>query len=128
MSLNATDEPPPQLGVFVDGDGPAAMTRFDGELAPLAYLDQLTSALPYHVLESRTGRNVLVLGAGAGSDVLQALYHSAASIDAVELDHNVIDLVRQRFHEFAGDLYTRPEVHVHEAEARGFVNTSARPL
>jgi spermidine synthase len=121
MSLNATDEPPPQLGVFVDGDGPAAITRFDGKLAPLAYLDQLTSALPYHVLERP---NVLVLGAGTGSDVLQALYHSAASIDAVELDHNVIDLVRQRFHDFAGDLYTRPGVHVHEGEARGFVNTT----
>lgn len=121
MSLNATDEPPPQLGVFVDGDGPAVITRFDGKLAPLAYLDQLTSALPYHVLERP---NVLVLGAGTGSDVLQALYHSAASIDAVELDRNVIDLVRQRFHDFAGDLYTRPGVHVHEGEARGFVNTS----
>ncbi|TSA50511.1 MAG: SAM-dependent methyltransferase, partial [Nitrosomonadales bacterium] len=121
MSLNATDEPPPQLGVFVDGDGPAVLTRFDGRLAPLAYLDQLTSALPYHLLERP---HVLVLGAGAGSDVLQALYHSAREIDAVELDRNIIDLVRQRFHDFAGDLYGQPGVQVHAAEARGFVNTS----
>lgn len=121
MSLNATDEPPPQLGVFVDGDGPAVLTRFDGKLAPLAYLDQLTSALPYHLLERP---HVLVLGAGAGSDVLQALYHHAREIDVVELDRNIIDLVRQRFHDFAGGLYTRPGVQVHAAEARGFVNTS----
>ena len=26
MSLNATSEPPPQLGVFVDGNGPSALT------------------------------------------------------------------------------------------------------
>ena len=45
-------------------------------------------------------------------------------IDAVELDRNVIDLVGERFHEFAGNLYTRPEVHVHEAEARGFANAT----
>ncbi|MEK7768772.1 MAG: SAM-dependent methyltransferase, partial [Pseudomonadota bacterium] len=32
--------------------------------------------------------------------------------------------VRQRFHDFAGDLYTQPGVQVHAAEARGFVNTS----
>lgn len=121
MSLNAMDEPPPQLGVFVDGDGPAVLTRFDGRLAPLAYLDQLTSALPYHLLQRP---QVLVLGAGAGSDVLQALYHSARKIDAVELDRNLIDLVRQRFHDFAGDLYTRPGVQLYAAEARGFVNTS----
>ncbi|MDQ3187172.1 MAG: SAM-dependent methyltransferase [Pseudomonadota bacterium] len=125
MSLNATDEPPPQLAVFVDGDGPAVITRFDGKLAPLAYLDQLTSALPYHVLERPQGRpHVLVLGAGAGNDVLQALYHGAVTVDAVELDRNVIDLVRQRFRDFAGNLYTQPEVQVHEAEARGFVNAS----
>ncbi len=121
MSLNATDEPPPQLGVFVDGNGPSALTRFDGDLAPLAYLDQLTSALPYHVLERP---RVLVLGAGAGSDVLQALYHGSAAIDAVELDHNVTDLVTDRFRDYAGDLYNRPGVHVYDAEARGFVNAS----
>ncbi|MFZ5523878.1 MAG: SAM-dependent methyltransferase [Pseudomonadota bacterium] len=121
MSLNATSEPPPQLGVFVDGDGPSALTRFDGNLEPLAYLDQLTSALPYHLFEHP---HVLVLGAGAGSDVLQALYHRSAAIDAVELDRNVIDLVNRRFRDYAGNLYSRPGVHVYEGEARGFVNAS----
>ena len=121
MSLNATIEPPPQLGVFVDGNGPSALTRFDGKLAPLAYLDQLTSALPYH-LQQRP--RVLVLGAGGGSDVLQALYHGSAAVDAVELDRNITDLVQQRFRDYAGNLYSQPGVHVYEAEARGFVNTS----
>ncbi len=126
MSLNATSEPPPQLGVFVDGDGPSALTQFDGNLAPLAYLDQLTSALPYHILGSHEqhGPRVLVLGAGPGSDVLQALYHHSAAVDAVELDRNVTGLVRQRFRDYAGNLYSRPGVHVYELEARGFVNAT----
>jgi len=126
MSLNATTEPPPQLGVYVDGDGPSALTRFDGNLAPLAYLDQLTSALPYHLLGShqQDSPRVLVLGAGAGSDVLQALYHGSAAVDAVELDRNITGLVRQRFKDYAGNLYSQPGVHVYVAEARGFVNSS----
>ncbi|TAN85789.1 MAG: hypothetical protein EPN14_00820, partial [Gallionella sp.] len=126
MSLNATLEPPPQLGVFVDGSGPSALVRFDGQLAPLAYLGQLTSALPYHVLSAQENKRprVLVLGAGAGSDVLQALYHGSATVDAVELDRNVTDLVRQRFRDYAGNLYGQPGVRVYEAEARGFVNAS----
>lgn len=128
MSLNALTEPPPQLGVFVDGDGPSALTRFDGDLAPLAYLDQLTSALPYHVLAAQGHERprVLVLGAGAGSDVLQALYHRSAQVDAVELDRNVTGLLSQHFRDYAGDLYERPGVHVYAAEARGFVNASDR--
>jgi spermidine synthase len=121
MSLNATDEPPAQLGIFMDGDGPSVLTRFDGTIATLAYLDQLTSALPYHVLERPS---VLVLGAGAGSDVLQALYHGAVTVDAVELNHNVIDLVQQRFRNFSGNLYNQHGVRVHKAEARGFVNAT----
>jgi len=121
MSLNATNEPPQQLGVFVDGDGPSALTKFDGCLSPLAYLDQLTSALPYHLKERPS---VLVLGAGSGSDVLQALYHGSAAVDAVELDRNVTDLVRQRFRDYAGNLYEQPGVHVYAAEARGFVNAT----
>lgn len=131
MSLNATIEPPPQLGVFVDGNGPSALTKFDGNLAPLAYLDQLTSALPYHVLGADEAGSrelkrprVLVLGAGSGSDVLQAIYFGSVAVDAVELDRNVTDLVRQRFRGYAGNLYGQPGVHVYEAEARGFVNTS----
>ena len=121
MSLNATSEPPPQLGVFVDGDGPSALTKFDGNLAPLSYLGQLTSALPYHLLMRPS---VLVLGAGPGSDVLQALYHGSAAVDAVELDSNMTGLVRQRFRDYSGKLFEQPGVQVYEAEARGFVNSS----
>ena len=125
MSLNATDEPPPQLAAFVDGNGPSVLTQFDGNLARLGYLDQLTSALPYHLLKlSHNPPRVLVLGAGPGSDVLQTLYHGASTLDAVELDRNVIDLVEQRFRQFSGDIYRRPDVHVHQAEARGFANTT----
>ena len=89
--------------------------------APLAYLDQLTSALPYHLLQKP---RVLVLGAGAGSDLLQALYYGSVAIDAVELDRNIIDLVGRRFRDYDGDLYGQPGVHVYQAEARGFVNAS----
>jgi spermidine synthase len=133
LSLNASAEPPPQLAVFVDGEGLSALTRFDGRLESLAYLDQVTSALPYHVLRHP---RVLVLGAGAGTDVLQALYHGASQIDAVELNPQVVDLVRRRFADYAGGLYSDEAdsaagragspVRVHVAEARGFVAASTQ--
>ncbi len=118
LSLNAPDEPPPQLGVFVDGDGPSALTRYDGRREPLAYLDYLTNAVPYHLIaQPRT----LVLGAGAGADVLAAIYHDARVIDAVELNPQVVDLVEHRFAEFSGRPYSAPNVRLHVDEARGFV-------
>jgi spermidine synthase len=122
LSLNAVTEPPSQLGIYTDGDGPSALTRFDGATAPLAYLDYLTSALPYHLLPQP---RVLALGAGTGGDVLQALSHGVRSIDAVELNPQLIDLVEKRFGDFSGRPYGAPGVRVHIAEARGFVAGSS---
>src|SRR4029453_1512028 len=99
MSLNAPSEPPPQLGVFVDGEGPGALTLFDGRREALAYLDFLTSATPYPLLDRP---RVLVLGAGAGADVLQAIYHDARAIDAVELNPQIVDVVQRQFGGFSG--------------------------
>jgi SAM-dependent methyltransferase len=118
LSLAATIEPPPQLAVFTDGDGLSALTRYDGRREPLAYLDQLTSALPFHLLQRP---RVLVLGAGAGADVLQAIYHDARTIDAVELNAQIVDLVQRRFADFSGAPYSAPRVRIHVGEARGFV-------
>ncbi|HSV59580.1 MAG TPA: SAM-dependent methyltransferase [Variovorax sp.] len=120
LSLTASTEPPPQWGVFTDGEGLNALTRFDGRLASLAHLDQISSALPYHLLRHP---RVLVLGAGAGADVLQAHYHGASRIDAVELNPQVVDLVRNRFGHASGGVYGKL-AQVHVAEARGFIAAS----
>jgi spermidine synthase len=121
LSLATTLTPPDQLGIFTDGDGLTAVTRLNGDLGTLAYLDQLTTSLPYHLTERPT---TLVLGAGGGSAVLQALYHGAVRVDAVELNPQLIDLVRNDFGEFAGHIYAHPAVSVHIAEARSFIEAS----
>ena len=123
QSLASTQEPAPQVGLFVDGEGPSPITAFSGDPAELAYLDLTLGALPYHLLDAP---QVLILGAGGGSDVLRALTRGAASIDAVELDPQLADLVATDYAGFAGDLYRRPEVALHIAEGRRFVATSAK--
>ena len=122
LSLSATTEPPTQLGVFTDAEGLSPITRFTDNKAALAYLDQQTAALPYQLLKRP---RTLVLGAGGGADVLRALYHEAAHVDAVELNPDLIDLARGQFSSFAGRVYERPDVTVHIGEARSFVEASA---
>ena len=122
LSFNNLTEPPPQIGLFTDADGFSAITRFDGDLDPLVYLDFTTAALPYHLIADPS---VLVLGAGGGEQVLLALTHGAPEIDAVELNGQVVDLVADAHADFAGGLYTRPDVAVHIDEARSFVRGTA---
>lgn len=120
LSLNAAAGPPEQIALFVDGQAAGAVTRFDGDLAPLGYLADTTAALPYGLLARP---RVLVLGAGAGGDVLQALALGARSVDAVELDAQVVAMVQEDLAAFSGRPYGLPGVRLHLAEARGFAAT-----
>jgi SAM-dependent methyltransferase len=118
LSLNATAEPPEQLAVFTDADNMTAITRYNGNPETVGYLDQTTSALPYHLKQLS---DILILGAGTGSDVLQANHHSIKHIDAVELNPQIIDLVQKKYADFAGYLYSSGHVDVHVDEVRGYL-------
>jgi spermidine synthase len=118
LSLTATAGPPMQLGVFTDGDGMTAITDVSGGRRSLAYLDRLTWAAPYHLLRPQ---RVLILGAGGGSEVMQARYHDVPRIDAVELNPQIVDLMRRDYRDYTGGLYDTDGVRIHIAEARGFV-------
>ncbi len=118
LSLNTQSEPPAQLAIFTDGDAMSVITRFDGNLNSLAYMDDVTAALPYRLLDRP---RVLVLGAGGGTDVLFAVYHGARAIDAVELNPLVTKLVGDTYADFAGHLYDDERIDVYTDEARSFV-------
>ena len=123
LSIGTRFEPPPQLAVFTDGDGMSAITRFTGDLDALAYLGDVTAALPYALLDDP---EVLILGAGGGTDVLLALYNGAGNIDAVELNPQMTELVTDTHAGFAGHLYDDERITAHTGEARGFVAQSKK--
>jgi len=120
LSLKATVEPPEQIGIFIDNDSLSVITRFPKDSAKLAYLDMLTPSLPYHLQQIR---NVLLLGTGTGSDILQALHFGVENISTVELNPQLIELVRER-PDFSGRIMDRDNVHIHIGEARSFINAS----
>ncbi|MGR9086757.1 MAG: SAM-dependent methyltransferase [Gammaproteobacteria bacterium] len=122
LSLNADVELPRQLAVFTDAGNMAALTHYDGRPETLAFLDQTTSALPFHLQRLD---NVLILGAGTGTDVLQARYFGIHSIDAVELNGQLLRYLREQQDEFGGRIFSRRDIRWHTGEARGFVSSSA---
>jgi hypothetical protein len=123
MSFNSRNVPPEQLAVFTDADALSAITRYDGDPASIAYLGDTTAALPFLLIPSP---EVLVLGSGAGDDVLRSLAHGASRIDAVELDPAIINTVRDTPGDVTSTVYEDPRVTVHIAEARNFVARSER--
>ena len=119
LSLMAPAGPPEQVGLFTDGGAPSAITRAD---ADLRYLEAETAALPYHLVERP---QVLVLGAGGGAEVLRALRHGASAVDAVELNPDVLAIVREVLAEAAGAAWEGQSVRTHVADARSFAARAA---
>ncbi len=109
---------PEQIGLFFDAGAISPVSAFDGSLRPFTFLDYVTSALPYRLVDRP---RVLVIGAGGGMEVLNALVHEAAHVTALEVDPHVPDLVNGLLGEFSGGLYRRPDVTPVLAEGRGFL-------
>ncbi|UCF41256.1 MAG: hypothetical protein JSW43_02680 [Gemmatimonadota bacterium] len=108
-----------ELFLRYDADALTQITGFDGDLDQLAYLGYDVTSAPYHM---RRFERVLVLGAGGGRDVLTALALGSGPVTAVEVNPLTIALMRGRFGEFSGGLYTsRPDVEVVRDDGRNFV-------
>jgi len=118
LSLMATHEPLPQLGIFTDNGDMTVITKFPEKREQLKYLDQITTALPYHLKKTE---QVLIVGTGGGSDVLQAIFHEVPDITAVEINPQIINLVNKEFNHYSGGLYQRDNVSVHIGEARDYL-------
>jgi spermidine synthase len=102
-----------------DADAATQITRFDGDLRRLAYLDYDVSSAAFHV---RPPARVHVLGSGGGRDVLTALHRGATSVTGVEINPITIRLMRTRFRTFTGALYDGyPGVRIVNDDARAFL-------
>jgi len=120
--MSQLGELPAQIGLYFDAGAVSPVSHFaDGDLDRFAYLDYVTSALAYRLVERP---RALVIGAGGGTDVLGALSHGADHVTAVEVDPSVVAVMRNEFREFSGGLYERPDVRPVLAEGRGFLRAS----
>jgi spermidine synthase len=120
LSIGYQGKLPRQILIITDADGTSAVNHFE-RLSDLDCYDYTTSALSYHLVSEP---NVCIIGAGGGSDIAQALTLNARKVTAVEMNSQIIDLVRNRFDKFAFGLYRRNDVKTVIAEGRSFLQTT----
>jgi len=120
LSLDYREELPLQLGLSIDADRVTAITSSNDPLS-LDFLLSVSSSLPFRL---KQGPKVLVLGSGAGFEVLTALQHGASEITAVEKNPIIIDSITKRYRQDAGDFYERRNVQVVISEERSFLRGS----
>ncbi len=117
--------PVPGLGIVIDGGsaGTGIGDMSEGVAALLA--NPSFYRAPGLAFVGNEHPNVLVIGSGAGREVLEALSFDASSITAVEVNFIINDIVTRRFRGRTGGLFDRPEVRVVTDEGRNFVRRSS---
>jgi len=118
--LSSSD--PNQEYIFTNGGAGSYMLRFDGDLGKVADLKQQLEFLPFDNFQAN---KTLILGAGAGKDVLQALLAGSKDITAVEINPAMVALARQNG-AFNGNIFDYPGVQTVVGDARTYVDQSSQ--
>ena len=108
---------PGALSIWVNGVPHQTMARADWRLKHSA--EQYGT--PYKRLPHLRLDNVLIVGAGSGSDVAIALRKGARHVDAVEIDPRILELGRQHNPDHA---YQDERVTAHIDDGRAFLENS----
>ncbi|MCK4579055.1 MAG: hypothetical protein KAU50_09715, partial [Candidatus Marinimicrobia bacterium] len=115
LSLSYQGTIRPQIAAFIDGNPVGVVPLLDDTSAgaPLRHTSQ---ALAYRVRfapdDDGNAKQVLVLNAGPGSEVHQALMHGGSSVTAVVRDGKLLDMLGHLsgIKAGSGDVYTDPRV------------------
>jgi hypothetical protein len=113
---------------FMDIDSAAStpILRLAPDLSNAQYLRYELTALAYHLAGAGNsalgGFTALVIGPGGGRDLASALVFGASRVDGVEINPIIADdVMRDRFREFSGGIYTNPRVRIAVDDGRSFV-------
>lgn len=100
---------PAQLGVLVDGGNMNVISSDKNT----GFIDYLPNSVAYKLTKNP---KVLVINAGAGLDVLSALHYNS-TVTALETNPIIIDLLRDKYKDFSGNIYSKVDVHLQEGRS-----------
>lgn len=118
LSLNCPYPLPRQKGLFLDGNTVGAINEFTGNVNDIRVMDYRTNALAYTLLDHP---EVLIIGGGSGTEILNARYHEAKSISVVEMNDDIVHLMQGPYGSFSGNAYSSGNTRVLVEEGRGFL-------
>lgn len=113
-----------QIYLDIDAIAGTVMSNFENrDLNKINFLKYDITALPYYLVNNG---DVLVIGIGAGRDILTGILFDQKSITGVEINETILDVHKRLFPKFSGDLSNHPKVTFVNNEARSYINSSSR--
>ena len=116
-----TTSNPDQMYAFTNGGAGSYMIRFEGDLSKVSWLKDQLEYIPFDNFNSE---QTLILGAGAGKDILQALLAGSKSITAVEINPAMASITR-KYASFNGNILDYSGVTTVVADGRAYIESTA---
>ncbi len=104
--------------IFTDGDAPTKITKIPDPKELYQTVERKKLEIPFSF---RDYKNVLVIGAGGGVDILAAIKAGARRVVGVELNPITIQLMKRDFRQYSGNLYFHPNVEIINQEGRDYL-------
>lgn len=110
LSLSFSGSLPAQLGIFIDGNQPSALTSFQPpDRQKLSFLDNLPSSLPFFLLPNPS---VLIIEPRGGLEILSSIYYEARKVKIIESNPIIPTLLRGELQEKGGNILTDGRIEV----------------
>lgn len=123
LSLKFPDPPPKQIGITTDGDDLSPITFCDNTKNTTDFLYYLPSYIAY-VLKPNS--NVVLMNPGGGLDILSALQNNCKKITIVEKNPILINLLKEDYRDFNGNILNSSKVKVINDNDRNFIASSKK--
>lgn len=113
----------PMKAMFQDGDAGSMLLNmrkdkfdytnfFDGSIFSLVY-------------QLRDNPDTLAIGLGGGHDILRAVHFNSRAVTGVEINSTTVNMIKNTFKDFVGDIYGRDNVTIANMDGRYFVRDNA---
>ncbi|NIW78801.1 MAG: hypothetical protein GWN16_04765, partial [Calditrichae bacterium] len=115
------------MTLFIDGAAGTTMYNLDSLTSNprrrTQFLHHFPESFPFFFLEENEKDSALIIGPGGGRDVVVALLGNVKSIIAVEVNPDLVEIMRE-YEDFNGGLYTQlPNVQVVVQEGRNYIRS-----
>ena len=110
--------------IFTDAGAGSIMVRYDGSNSDIDWMQDEVEYLPFAVVPPGE-QSALIIGAGAGRDVLMATLAGMTDITAVEVNPTLVQLTRDQA-AYNGGVFDLPNVQTVVADGRNFIERSDR--
>lgn len=127
--LVASSQTPDDMTIYIDGTAGSFMYRFSGDVdnpgAAFEDLEGFAGYQPLRFLRAEEKDSLLAIGSGGGRDVLLALMAGVGAVTAVEVNADLVQIVRE-YAWYNGGIYSGIDsVGVVVAEGRNFLRSQA---